>query len=119
MNLEMVKTVIVSAVVIAYAIERIVKPLVAVLEGLFASLAFRDEAKLHDSLVALLGLWPFYVSLVIGASLAWFTGLDFLPMFTVAPVVGRVLSCGVIGQGPSAVYDLTKQVKEWIGKVAA
>lgn len=48
-----------------------------------------------------------YVSLLIGGGLAWYTGLNALPVFVVEPVVGRVLTCLAVGLGPSFLYDLT------------
>ena len=51
--------------------------------------------------------WLLYIALAIGAPLGWFTGINALPVFGVAPVVGRVLTCLVIGLGPSFIHDLT------------
>jgi uncharacterized membrane protein len=51
--------------------------------------------------------WLLYVVAVIAAPLAWFTGINALPVFAEAPVVGRVLTCLVIALGPSFIYDLT------------
>lgn len=50
--------------------------------------------------------WLLYVALGIGAPLAWFTGLNALPVFGLAPVVGRVLTCLAVGLGPSFLHDL-------------
>jgi len=50
--------------------------------------------------------WLLYVALVVGAPLGWFTGINAFPVFGVAPVVGRVLTCLVIGLGPSFIHDL-------------
>jgi len=51
--------------------------------------------------------WLLYIALAIGAPLGWYTGINALPVFGVAPVVGRVLTCLVIGLGPSFIHDLT------------
>ena len=53
--------------------------------------------------------WLAYIALAIGAPLAWFTGINALPVFGVAPVVGRVLTCLIIGLGPSFIYDMLDQ----------
>jgi len=50
--------------------------------------------------------WLLYVALVIGAGLGWFTGINALPVFGVTPLIGRVLTCLLIGLGPSFIYDL-------------
>ena len=56
-------------------------------------------------------------SRIAGACLAWYTALNVLPVFVVRPVVGRILTCAFLGQGPAIFYDLVLQVKEWVGKV--
>lgn len=47
-----------------------------------------------------------YVALLIGAGLAWFTGLNAFPVFAESALVGRVVTCIVVGLGPSFIYDL-------------
>jgi len=47
-----------------------------------------------------------YVAWGIGSALAWATGLNALPVFAAAPVVGRILTCMVVGLGSSFIYDL-------------
>jgi len=56
--------------------------------------------------------WLMYVALVIGAGLGWFTGINALPVFGVEPVVGRILTCLLIGLGPSFIHDLVSQQPE-------
>ncbi|MBM3187681.1 MAG: hypothetical protein FJZ90_03055 [Chloroflexi bacterium] len=51
--------------------------------------------------------WLLYIALAIGAPLGWYTGINALPVFGVSPVVGRILTCLVIGLGPSFIHDLT------------
>lgn len=48
-----------------------------------------------------------YVTVVICGGLAWFTGLNFLPIFAKASLVGRILSCLAMGFGPSFLWDLS------------
>lgn len=50
--------------------------------------------------------WLLYLSVGIGGPLAWFTGLNALPVFGEAPLVGRVLTCLAVGLGPSFLHDL-------------
>jgi hypothetical protein len=50
--------------------------------------------------------WLLYATLAIGAALGWFTGLNGFPLFPVSPLLGRLLTCLVIGLGPSFIYDL-------------
>jgi uncharacterized membrane protein len=52
--------------------------------------------------------WLLYVGFVPTAALAWFTGLNVLPVFAEAPIVGRVLTCLAMGFGPSFLWDLTE-----------
>jgi hypothetical protein len=118
MNLEIVQTALVAAIVISYGIERILKPAVAVLEALGKALIEKDGEALGKALLAMYHLWPFYVSLAVGSWLAWYTGLNFVPVFAVAPVVGRVFSCLLMGMGPGALYDLVKLVVEWVSRLA-
>jgi len=57
--------------------------------------------------------WLQYVAIAIGGPLAWFTGINALPGFSVVvPVVGRVMTCLVIALGPSFLYDLVDQQPE-------
>jgi len=51
--------------------------------------------------------WLQYIAAGIGAPLGWFTGINAFPVFATAPMVGRVITCLVIGLGPSFIYDLT------------
>lgn len=118
MNMEMIQTALVAAVVISYGIERILKPVVAVLEALGKAKIEKDSEALKAALLTLYYLWPFYLSLAVGGWLAWYTGLNFLPIFSESPLVGRVLSCLFIGMGPGVLYDLVKLVAEWLQRLA-
>jgi len=50
-----------------------------------------------------------YTGLVVGAGLAWFTGLNAFPVFAESALVGRIVTCIVTGLGPSFLYDLVDQ----------
>ena len=52
--------------------------------------------------------WYPYLALGLGSALGWYTGINALPVFGVAPIVGRVLTCLTIGLGPSFLFDLVK-----------
>jgi hypothetical protein len=52
--------------------------------------------------------WYPYLALLLGVGLGWFTGINALPVFGVAPIVGRLLTCLTIGLGPSFLFDLVK-----------
>ena len=86
MNLEMMATALVAAWVIEMVVGALVKPA-------------WERAGLDK-------FWLLYVVAVIAAPLAWFTGINALPVFADAPVVGRVLTCLVIALGPSFIWDL-------------
>jgi hypothetical protein len=118
MNADVLQIAFVAAVVISYGIERILKPLMVVLEGLGDALIQKDAHNLNVGLLALYHLWPFYISLAMGGWMAWYTGIDFLPVFSVAPLVGRVVSCLFLGMGPAVLYDLVTLVSDWLKKLA-
>jgi hypothetical protein len=118
MNTDLIPTALVAAVVISYGIERILKPLIVVLEGLGDALIQKDAHNLNVGLLALYHLWPFWVSLLVGGGLAWYTNINFLPVFTEKPLVGRVLSCLFMGAGPSVLYDLVTLMSDWLKKLA-
>jgi hypothetical protein len=79
---------IVAAFVIMRIIDQAVKPI-------------WEKVKFDD-------FWYPYLALVLGGALGWFTGINALPVFGVAPIVGRVLTCLTIGLGPSFLFDLVK-----------
>ena len=70
---------IVAAFVITRLVEAIIKPL---------WLRFKLDA-----------FWLLYVALAIGAALGWFTEINALPVFGKFPVIGRGLTCLLIGLG--------------------
>ena len=45
-----------------------------------------------------------YVAMALGFGLMWSTGLNAVPIFH--PLVGRIVTCMVVGLGPSFIYDL-------------
>jgi hypothetical protein len=62
-----------------------------------------------------LGWDPFfklYAALVLGSVIAWATGLNAFPVFSVYPLVGRILTCLAIGAGTSFIYDLIDRGKK-------
>lgn len=83
---------VVAAIVLMRLVEQIVKP-------------FFERYALDK-------FWLAYITLVVGGVLAWFTGLNALPVFAESPVVGRVLTCLIIGLGPSFIYDLLDEVPQ-------
>lgn len=83
---------IVAAIVLMRVVEQVVKP-------------FFERYELDK-------FWLPYIALVVGGVLAWFTGLNALPVFAVSPVVGRVLTCLIIGLGPSFIYDLLDEIPQ-------
>lgn len=87
MDFEILAVAAVAALVIMRLVEVIVKPI-------WEQLAWP-------------AFWLRYVSLAIGAALAWFTGLNGFPVFGVEPLVGRVLTCLAVGIGPSFIFELT------------
>lgn len=82
-----------AAIVAAFVIERLIDALVKPIWEHFALDKF----------------WLLYVGAIGGGALAWATGLNALPVFGVSPVVGRVLTCLVVGLGSSFIYDLVDQ----------
>lgn len=84
---------IVAAFVIMRIIDQAVKPI-------------WEKAKLDS-------FWYPYLALALGALLGWFTGINALPVFGVAPIVGRVLTCLTIGLGPSFLFDLVQRKPEF------
>lgn len=90
MNLESLVAAVTAAWIIENLVEKIIKPIWE-----------------H---FALDKFWLAYVALIVGAALAWFTGLNAFPVFTESETVGRVLTCLVVGLGPSAIYDM------WVDK---
>ena len=85
MNVEQLGVAIVAAFVVMQIVDALVKPV--------------WERYSLDA------FWYRYVALAIGAPLGWFTEINALPVFTNA-VIGRVLTCLVIGLGPSFIHDL-------------
>ena len=53
--------------------------------------------------------WLGYVAVAVGAFGGWATGLNALPVFVAMPLVGRVLTCLIIGAGSTFIYDLQDQ----------
>jgi hypothetical protein len=96
MNTALLGTALVAAVVIAQFLDKVLKPLLSALSQVSGA----------ERLAALKALWPFYVSFLCGAGLAWFTELNFLPVFQGSALVGRLLTCAFIGFGPAAIHDL-------------
>ena len=118
MDFEAFGLVMTACVVIAYLWQKVVKPLVDVLAAVIV-LAFNhaEKAALRAAWLAVVNLWPFYTSAIFGTWLAWYTGLNFLPIFAQSPLVGRIASCVTMAMGPSAAFDLYKQVGEWREKL--
>lgn len=58
--------------------------------------------------------WVLYLALVSGSALAWFVKLNmFIPLFGAdSELVGRVLSCILVGGGSSLIYNIFEQKKE-------
>ena len=88
MDLQQLGAAIVAAFVVMQIINAVVRPL-------------WDRFQLDT-------FWLLYVALGIGGALGWFTGINALPVFGVEPLVGRILTCLVIGLGPSFIYELVK-----------
>ncbi len=86
MDMQQLGAAIVAAFVVMKLVDAIVKPA-------------WERAKLDS-------FWLLYVALVIGGGLGWFTGLNALPVFGEQPLVGRVLTCLLVGLGPSFIHDL-------------
>lgn len=89
MDVEALGAALVAAFVVMKLVDAIVRPLWV-------------RAKLDT-------FWLAYVALIIGGALGWFTGINALPVFGIAPLVGRVLTCLAIGLGPSFLHDLVAQ----------
>ena len=79
-----------AALVAAFVIERLVEALVSPVWDKFALDRF----------------WLLYIAWAVGGGLAWATGLNALPVFAESAVVGRVLTCMLVGLGSSFIYDL-------------
>jgi len=87
MDIELLGAAVVAAFVVMRLVESIVKPI--------------------WERVGLDPFWLVYVAMAIGAGLAWFTAINAFPIFSpVNPLVGRILTCLVIGLGPSFIFDL-------------
>ena len=91
MNLEQLGLAIVAAWVCMRLIEAIVKPLWAK-AGLDA-------------------FYLTYVALVLGTGFGYATGLAAFPVIQIA-LVNRIVTCLVIGLGPSFIYDLIDKTPE-------
>ncbi len=50
--------------------------------------------------------WLQYVAIALGIPLGLATGVNAFPVFAKWPVVGFALSAGIVGFGPSFIYDL-------------
>lgn len=50
--------------------------------------------------------WLVYVALGTGAVVAWFAQVNLFGSYVPDPLVGRVLSCIVIGGGASLLHDI-------------
>jgi len=92
MDMEAIGAALVAAIVLMRVVETIVKP-------------FFEKYGLDR-------FWLAYITLLLGGVLAWFTGLNALPVFAVSSAVGRVLTCLIIGLGPSFIYDLLDRVPQ-------
>lgn len=92
--------VLVGAFVIAQGVDKFVKPLLDALRKPTGT----ERAQ------ALVALWPFYATVLVGGSMAWFTGLNFLPVFVESPLLGRVLTCCFMALGPAFIHDIKKQI---------
>jgi hypothetical protein len=79
-----------AALVAAFVIERLVEAVIAPLFDKFKWDRF----------------WLLYIAWAVGGGLAWATGLNALPVFAESAVVGRVLTCMLVGLGSSFIYDL-------------
>lgn len=102
-------SVLLIAVVVAFVLYRLIDALVKPLADVANLLIGRPTPEEElEALKALKNLWPQYVAITIGSVLGWFTGLNAFPVFAVGPGVGRVLTCLVIGLGPSFIFDLVK-----------
>jgi hypothetical protein len=106
MNWGMLGQAVVAAIIIAVIIDKVFKPLFEA-----ASLPAGERWP------AVAKLWPFYTALIVGAALAWFTGLQIFTLFEAAPVVGRILTCLVIGLGPSVLHDLGQAVLDGLSNL--
>lgn len=90
--------------VVMQFIEALVKPITEIVNK-----AIRKEPVLAD----ILGLWPVYLCLGIGAVLGWYTGINgFTDWWPDYPVIGRLLTGLAIGLGPTFVYDLTHKAPQ-------
>ena len=56
--------------------------------------------------------YKLYAALGLGTLIAWATGLNAFPVFSVYPLVGRILTCLAIGAGTSFIYDLIDKGKK-------
>jgi hypothetical protein len=90
---------IAQAVFVSYVlmqfIQALVKPLIDIINAAI------EGQPVKEMIVA---LWPMYATVLVAGSLAWFAGINILPMFP--PSLGQVLTCIGIGLGPSFLYDL-------------
>ena len=53
--------------------------------------------------------WLVYVALGTGAVLAWFSQVNLFTIYVPDPLVGRLLSCVVVGGGSSLINDIFKK----------
>jgi len=50
--------------------------------------------------------WLLYVALITGGAIAWFAGVNLFPAYIDNAILGRVLSCFLVGGGSSLIHDI-------------
>jgi hypothetical protein len=54
--------------------------------------------------------WLIYLALATGAAVAWLAGVNLFGAYIKDEMVGRVLSCVVVGGGSSLIHDVFDKV---------